>query len=82
MKTAMHVPVNVDKNLENYLHPIEIKIRNRYLEIVQKHGNGLWALEELVWEIYDKHIDDYEALSNEDKYILNSYMKVLRSLYK
>lgn len=79
---SMYVPVNVDKNIKLYLHPIEIKLRNRYLEIVEKHGNGLWALEELVWEVYDKHIDEYEALSSDDKYVLNMYMKVLRCLYK
>ena len=74
--------LNTEKNLELYLHPIELKLRDRYLQIVQKHGNGLWALEELVWEVYDKHVDEYEALNEEEKYILNMYMRVLRSLYK
>ena len=77
-----HVLLNTVKNLDLYLHPIELKLRDRYLQIVQKHGNGLWALEELVWEVYDKHIDEYEALNEEDKFVLNMYMKVLRSLYK
>lgn len=77
-----HSPVRADEKLELYLHPIEIKIRSRYLEIVKKHGNGLWALEELTWEIYVKHIDEYEALSEDEKYILNMYMRVLRCLYK
>lgn len=79
---SKYVPVNVDKKITLYLHPIEIKLRDRYLEIVEKHGNGLWALEELVWEVYDKHIDEYEALNEDDKYVLNMYMKVLRCLYK
>lgn len=82
IKDSTHAPVRVDENLENYLHPIEIKIRTRYLEIIQKHGNGLWALEELTWEIYDKHVDEYNALSEDEKYILNMYMKVLSCLYK
>lgn len=74
--------LNIEKNLDLYLHPIELKLRDRYLQIVQKHGNGLWALEELVWEVYDKHIVEYEALNEEEKFILNMYMRVLRSLYK
>ena len=82
IKDSTHAPVRADENLENYLHPIEIKIRTRYLEIIQKHGNGLWALEELTWEIYDKHVDKYNALSEDEKYILNMYMKVLSCLYK
>lgn len=81
-KDSVHAPVRADEKLELYLHPIEIKIRSRYLEIVKKHGNGLWALEELTWEIYVKHIDEYEALSEDEKYILNMYMRVLRCLYK
>lgn len=79
---STYVPVNVNKKIKLYLHPIEIKLRNRYLEIVEKHGNGLWALEELIWEVYDKHKDEYEALSGDDKYVLNMYMRVLSCLYK
>lgn len=82
IKDSVHAPVRADEKLELYLHPIEIKIRSRYLEIVQKHGNGLWALEELNWEIYEKHADKYNALSEDEKYILNMYMKVLSCLYK
>ena len=78
----MSYPTKINEVIYLYLHPIEVKLRDRYLEIVQKHGNGLWALEELVWEVYDEHIDDYEKLNEEDKYILNMYMRVLRSLYK
>ena len=82
IKDSTHAPVRADEKLELYLHPIEIKIRSRYLEIVKKHGNGLWALEELTWEIYEKHADEYNALSEDEKYILNMYMKVLTCLYK
>lgn len=78
----MYKPIDMDSKVQFYLHPIEIKLRDRYLQIVKKHGNGLWALEELVWEVYDKNIDKYEALNEEDKYILNMYMRVLRCLYK
>ena len=53
-----NVALNTNKNLEYYLHPLELKLRDRYLQIVEKHGNGLWAFEELEWVVYVEHIDD------------------------
>lgn len=78
----MILPKEMDNVLDLYLHPIEIKIRNRFLEISKRHGNGKWSFETLEWEVYIDNIDAYEALNEEEKYILNSYMRVLRSLYK
>lgn len=74
--------LNTVKNLEYYLHPLELKLRDRYVEIVSQHGNGLWALDTLSWEVYIDNIDAYEALNEEEKYIVNMYMKALRCLYK
>ena len=78
----LYEPADIEGNLDLYLDPIEIKIRNKYLELVQKHGNGLWALEELEHEIFVKHKDEYESLNKQDKYILNMYIRVLKCLYK
>ena len=75
-------PVDMELSKGAYMHPIEIYVRDLYLQIVQKHGNGKWAFEELEWEIYVKGIDSYEAMSRDDKIILNLYMKAFRSLYK
>ena len=77
-----NVALNTNKNLEYYLHPIELKLRDRYLQIVSTHGNGLWGYDTLAWEVYINNIDKYEALNEEEKYILNMYMKTLRCLYK
>jgi hypothetical protein len=49
---------------------------------VNKHGVGKWGFDELEWEIYVKNADAYEALSEEEKFILNNYMIAFRSLYK
>jgi hypothetical protein len=62
--------------------PIEAKLRCKFLKIVEKHGNGLWAFEELEWLVYIEHIDEYEAMNEEDKFHLNVFMKAFRSLYK
>ena len=65
-----------------FMHPLEAKMRRKFLEIVKKHGNGLWAFEELEWKIYVDGIDAYEALSEEEQWDLNTYMISFRSLYK
>ena len=78
----MHKPADIENNLELYLEPVQIKVRNRFLEIAKEHGNGKWAFERLEWEVYVEYIDDYEELSEEEKFNLNMYMIAFRSLYK
>lgn len=78
----MLLPTYNENKLSSFLHPIEQKIRERYLQLVNKHGVGKWGFDELEWEIYVKNIDAYEALSEEEKFILNTYMFAFRSLYK
>lgn len=78
----MVLPTDNEQRLSEYLHPIEQKVRARYLQLVNKHGVGKWGFDELEWEIYVKNIDAYEALSEEEKLILNTYMFAFRSLYK
>ena len=80
--SKMNVPANIEENLELYMHPIQIKARNRFLEICKEHGNGKWAFERVEWEVYVDNIDAYEALSEDEKWILNTFMIAFRSLYK
>ena len=42
----MYRPLDFEKCKELYLHPLEIAIRDEYLRIVKKHGNGRWAFDE------------------------------------
>lgn len=78
----MYRPLDFEKCNELYLHPLELAIRDEYLRIVKKHGNGLWAFNELEWKIYVDGIDKYESLNKDEKLIVNLYMKAFRSLYK
>ena len=79
----MYKPLDLNNELEClFMNPIEAKLRNAFLKIVEKHGNGSWAQEELSWIIYIKHIDEYESLNEEDKFTLNMFMNTIRSLYK
>lgn len=79
----MYKPLDLNNELEClYMHPVEAKIRNKFLDIVRKHGNGKWAFEELEWLVYIEHIDEYEAMNEDDKFLMNVFMKAFRSLYK
>lgn len=79
----MYKPLDLNNELEClYMHPVEAKIRNKFLDIVRKHGNGKWAFEELEWLVYIEHVDEYEAMNEDDKFLMNVFMKAFRSLYK
>ena len=64
------------------MNPKEAKLRNAFLEIVKKHGNGACEFDELEWNVYVEHIDDYEAMNEDDKFHMNVFMRAFRSLYK
>lgn len=64
------------------MNNMEERIKERFLKISEKHGNGLWAFEQLEYEVYVDHIDEYEALEEEEKIKLNVFMRAFRSLYK
>ena len=79
----MYRPLDLNNELEClYMHPIEARLRNMFIEMVKKHGNGIWAFEELEWKVYVDEIDKYEAMNEEDKFHMNVFMKAFRSLYK
>jgi hypothetical protein len=65
-----------------FMNNMEERIKERFLKISEKHGNGLLAFEQLEYEVYVDHIDEYEALEEEEKIKLNVFMRAFRSLYK
>ena len=78
----IHSPVNMDLKKYLYLEPVQVAARDAFLQLVKKHGNGMWAIEELNWLIYTKHKDRYNALNEQEKYDLDMFMKSFTSLYK
>lgn len=78
----MMMPFIMEEHKHEYIHPIHLRVREKFLDICKKHGNGVWAFEELEWLIYIKHIHEYEQLNDEDKFTLNLFMYSFRSLYK
>ena len=63
------------------MHYLEELLQYKFLQIVEKHGNGKWALDELQWLIYDKYRTLYDDLSDEDKYIVCMYIANLMRLH-
>lgn len=63
------------------MHCLEKVLLCKFMELVQKHGNGKWALDELQWLVYEKHREEYNKLSEEDKYIVCMYIANLMKLH-
>lgn len=60
---------------------MEQKLEKRFLEIIRKHMDGLWASQELHWEVFIKHYYDFERLSEEDQWVVRNYMDALVKIY-
>ena len=43
--------------------------------------DGLWASQELHWEVFIKHYYDFERLSEEDQWVVRNYMDALVKIY-
>lgn len=63
------------------MHYLEQLLQWKFMEIVQKHGNGKWALDELQWLIYEKHREEFNNLPEEDKYVVCMYIANLMRLH-
>lgn len=53
----------------------------KFLAIMKRHHNAVWAIQELEWLIFDKHRNLYEALSDENKKDVQDYMTALKLLH-
>lgn len=60
---------------------IRMQLRNKFTEIVMKHGNASWATDELYWLVYEKYRWMYEVLDEEHKLEVDSYMVALKLLH-
>lgn len=53
----------------------------KFLAIMKRHHNAVWAIQELEWLIYDKHRYLYDKLSEEYKQDVNDYITALKLLH-
>ena len=60
---------------------VETMLTNKFVEIIAKHHNALWAREELEYLVFVKHRGEYELLSLEEKRDVLSYFDGLNKLH-
>ena len=60
---------------------VEKLLTNKFVEIVAKHHNPVWAREELEYLVFIEHRDEYEQLSAEDKRDVLDYFDGLTKLH-
>ena len=57
-------------------------IVEKFIKIMQKHNNPIWAMEELDYLIYVKHYDEFKQLSEEEQWEVRSCMLGLDKIYR
>ena len=56
-------------------------IDNKFLAIMKRHQNAVWAIQEIEWLIYDRHRYLYDKLSAEYKQDVDDYIAALKLLH-
>lgn len=57
-------------------------IVNKFIEILGRHGNPVWAMEELDYLIYVEHNDEFNNLCEKDQWEVRSCMLGLDKIYR
>ena len=60
---------------------VETKLTNKFVEIIAKHQNALWAREELEYLVFVAHRGEYELLSLDEKRDVLDYFDSLNKLH-
>lgn len=55
------------------------RITDKYFNIMEKHNNSKWAVDELEYLIYEVHKGEYDKLSDLEKSDVNRIINVLRN---
>jgi len=68
--------------MKGELNMIYRKITSKFIEIMARHMNPVWALEELDYLIYDKYASEFYNLSEEEQWEVRSCMMSLDKVYR
>ena len=60
---------------------IQKSLTNKFVEIMNKHYNAIWAIEELKWLVYDKHRWQYDQLNEFEQKEVFDYFDALHKLH-
>lgn len=55
------------------------RITDSYFNIMERHNNSQWAVDELEYLIYDVHKDEYNKLNESEKSDVHKIMNILRN---
>lgn len=60
---------------------LEKILEHMYMEILDKHGNPKWALEELEWKVFVEMGDQFEKLNSHEQWEVRNYIDALNKLH-
>lgn len=60
---------------------IQMALSSKYVEILARHNNPVWARKELEWLIYDRYRTLYELLNEEEKKEVDDYLVALTKIH-
>ena len=60
---------------------IQRALSSKFVEILARHNNPVWARKELEWLVYDRYRTLYEILSEEEKKEVDDYMVALTKIH-
>lgn len=60
---------------------IQRALSSKFVEILARHNNPVWARKELEWLVYDRYRTLYELLSEEEKKEVDDYMVALTKIH-
>lgn len=60
---------------------VELALYNKFCELLMKHNNPKWAVDELDYLVFCKAKDDFWALNVQEQWEVRAYMKALRQLF-
>lgn len=61
---------------------IKEKLDCGFVNIMMKHMNPVWALEELEYLVWTVHRDDFDKLTDYEQEVVKSYLMAMNLLYK
>lgn len=60
---------------------IQRALSSKFVEILARHNNPVWARKELEWLVYDRYRTLYELLSEEEKKEVDDYLVALTKIH-
>lgn len=61
--------------------PVEKIVTDKFCKIVEKHGNGKWALDELEYLIFEAYRGEFENLCEDDQWAVRHVIDAYKKIY-